>query len=132
MILDTNTYTGLLLKKSGIVALISQASRIGLPLPVIAELKQGFLKGTRLEANTEILERFLARAEVEILLPTISTTEQCARLQFFATQQGRALSNNDIWIAALTIEQDDTLVTYDKDFKVFESLMADKLRVLEA
>jgi len=61
----------------------------------------------------------------------MNTTEQFAKLFVYAERRGRALSHNDLWIAALAQETDETLVTLDKDFTVFAPLMEDRLVLLK-
>jgi predicted nucleic acid-binding protein len=63
--------------------------------------------------------------------PTLETTTYYAELQLLCNQRGKALSHNDIWIAALAREGSDILVTFDKDFTVLNDVFADKLMVLE-
>ena len=130
MILDTNTYTALALANQGGVELINTASVVQLPLPVVAELRYGFVKGSQSDRNEASLQRFLAQPQVTILTPNIKTTEHYATLQLLCKQRGRALSNNDIWIAAMAYEANDSLVTLDKDFTVFAELFGDKLIVV--
>lgn len=130
MILDTNTYAALVQGKASVSEVFASSHTICLPLPVIAELKQGFLGGSMPTQNKQRLEQFMAGDLVEILIPTVETTEHYAALQHYARRKGRVLSNNDIWIAALTLETGDTLVTYDKDFQVFNELLGDGLIIL--
>jgi predicted nucleic acid-binding protein len=67
---------------------------------------------------------------VSVVALTLKTTEYYAELQLLCQQKGKALSQNDIWIAALARETDDTLVTFDKDFVIFAEVLRDKLFVL--
>jgi len=130
MILDTNAYSALARNAPSIVDSINQARQVALPLPVIAELRYGFAMGNQPDRNEALLERFLAQPQASVLSPSINTTWHYAKLQKYCRQQGRALSNNDIWIAALAQEAADTLATYDADFKIFADLFGDKLLLL--
>lgn len=67
---------------------------------------------------------------VEVLMPTNKTTEIYGELSVLCRNKGRALSNNDLWIAALAIECDQPLATYDKDFAALSSRLGDKLILL--
>lgn len=131
MLLDTNAYSALARNVPAIVDIVSSAPGLRLPLPVIAELRYGFAKGSQPERNEQILQRFLAQPQISIVKPTLKTTEHYAALQLVCRQRGRALSQNDIWIAALAHETGDTLVTFDKDFTVLAGILRDKLVILE-
>jgi tRNA(fMet)-specific endonuclease VapC len=130
MFLDTVAYSALAEGMQSIIDAISSASAITLPLPVIGELRYGFLKGSQTERNEENLQRFLAQAHVSIAEPTIKTTTLYAQLQLLCVRRGKVLSHNDIWIAALALEAEATLVTYDQDFSVFSELFDNKLIIL--
>ena len=130
MFLDTNAYSALARGLPAAVAIVQEAASVTLPLPAIAELRYGFAKGSQLQHNEDILQRFLAQPQVQIAVPTLKTTEEYAVVQLFCQRQGRVLSQNDIWIAALARETGETLVTYDKDFAVLAELLDDKLVIL--
>src|SRR5262245_12617192 len=117
MFLDTSAYSGLERGVLSIVGVVREKSSITLALPVIAELRYGFLKGSRQAQNEALLQRFLAQPQISIAMPTLSTTEVYAELELFCQRKGRSLGKNDIWIAALAREADDTLVTFDHDFE---------------
>lgn len=130
MIIDTNVYDAFRRGEPGLLRVSAEATQIALPLPVIAELKAGFLKGSLTGRNMNMLRVFMDQPVVSVLVPTTATADIYAVLQSLCWKQGRALSNNDIWIAALAREDDDVLVTYDKDFIVFQELFGEKLRIL--
>jgi tRNA(fMet)-specific endonuclease VapC len=131
MLLDTNAYSALARGTPTVVEVINSAQELRLPLPVIAELRYGFAKGSQLEGNEQQLQRFLAQPQVSVAVPTLKTIEHYAELQLLCQQRGKALSQNDIWIAALARETDDTLVTFDKDFATFAEIFRDTLLILE-
>lgn len=130
MILDTSAYSGLQNGEQGMIELMRAASEVSVPLPVIAELRYGFAAGTRSQQNEAILQRFLAQAHINILQPTLRTTELYAELAQYCRRSGRVLSHNDIWIAALAKESDQRLVTYDKDFSALHTAMPDQITIL--
>lgn len=130
MLLDTNAYSALARGAPTIVEVIKTASEMWLPLPAIAELRYGFAKGSQAERNEQNLQRFLAQPQIAIAVPTIKTTKYYAELQLLCQQKGRALSQNDIWIAALAREANATLVTFDKDFEILAPVFDDKLIIL--
>jgi predicted nucleic acid-binding protein len=130
MILDTNAYSALARGVQSVVDVVIDSPELSLPLPVIAELRYGFAKGSRRERNEQALQKFLAQPQILVILPTIKTTEYYAEIQLFCQKHGRALSQNDIWIASLALETDDILVTFDKDFAVLREILGDNLVIL--
>ena len=130
MVLDTNSYSALALGTRSIVELITDVPELEIPLPVIAELRYGFLNGSKPEKNEQTLQRFLAQSNVSILEPNMETTNHYAELQLFCKKHGKALSQNDIWIGALAQQHNSTLVTFDKDFQVLRPLIGNLLVIL--
>ena len=130
MFLDTSAYTALNQGNSDMVEVLRGAQSIFLSLPVIAELRYGFVNGSKAEHNEDVLQKFLATSQVLIASPTMETTKHYANLQTICRQSGRALSHNDIWIAAIAYELSQTLVTFDQDFTVFNEIFGKKLIIL--
>ena len=130
MVLDTSAYSALAQGVETIADVISGVPELSLPLPVIAELRYGFLKGSRPDHNERMLQKFLAQPQIRVLVPTMKTTDVYAELQLHCTKRGKALAHNDIWIAALAYEADDMLVTFDKDFAALTEILGDKLLLL--
>jgi predicted nucleic acid-binding protein len=132
LFLDTSAYSALANGQNDIVSLIDSEYNLALPLPVIAELRYGFLKGSRPTQNEENLMRFLAQPQVEIVLPTINTTYKYAEMCLYCVKKAKVLSHNDLWIAAIAKENTGVLVTFDKDFEALKAIFSDKLIVLNA
>lgn len=130
MILDTNAYSALAQANPLIVSVIKGINNLSLPLPVIAELRFGFAKGTKQAHNEQQLQKFIAQPQSTVLMPVLETTWRYAELQLWCAQKGRALSHNDIWIAALAQEAGDILVTFDHDFEILSEIFGDKLLIL--
>ena len=103
---------------------------IALPLPVIAELRYGFLKGSQKDKNEKYLQRFLAQSNVNIARPSMKTTLIYSEMQLLCNRKGRVLSHNDLWIAALAKEANGILVTYDQDFAVLKEMLPEKLFIV--
>jgi predicted nucleic acid-binding protein len=130
MILDTNAYSALARAVESVIDQINGAAEVKLPLPVISELRYGFVKGSQTKKNEQVLQRFLSQPQVAIIVPSIKTTQIYADLQLRCVTNGKTLSQNDIWIAALAQETEDLLITFDKDFEVFSEIFSDKLIIL--
>jgi predicted nucleic acid-binding protein len=131
MQLDTNAYSALVRGLQSITEIVDGVPELKISLPVIAELRYGFVKGSRTEYNEQVLQKFLAQPQISIIVPSLKTTEYYAQLQLYCSKRGRVLSHNDLWIAALAREANEVLITFDHDFKVLESIFHDKLIILE-
>lgn len=116
VLLDTNAYTRLLSGETGIVRIVSLASKIYLPVVVLGELKAGFACGTREAENLTNLDTFLLSPKVNVLPIEAATTTQYAQLYSQLRQQGTPIPINDLWIAALAVQHQLTLCTEDKHF----------------
>src|SRR5665213_3441724 len=122
MTIDTNVYSALARGLTTAANLIDDTTEITIPLPVIAELRYGFKKGSKTEHNEQTLQKFLAQPQVSIAIPSMKTTDIYSDLQLYCSNKGRVLSHNDLWIAALSRELESKLVTFDKDFSVLKDI----------
>ena len=93
-----------------------------MPLIVLGELRAGFALGSKEAANLRTLNKFLDIPNVEILKLTTMTPKLYADLYRQLRLAGKAVSTNDIWIAALAIEQGVPLLTLDADFQAIKKL----------
>ncbi len=114
--LDTTSYSHLVRGNSEVAALLASADLVVIPQPTIAELKSGFAFGSRQEENEANLTRFLSSHKVLPVYPDAVTTEYYVALYAHARRQGRQLSHNDLWIAALSAQYDAELESFDHDF----------------
>lgn len=128
--LDTNFYSALANGEKEAVVILKGSHEIALPLPVIAELRYGFLKGSQKDKNENNLQRFLAQSNVNVAIPSMKTTLIYSEMQLLCSRAGRVLSHNDLWIAALAKEANGILVTYDQDFAVFKEMLPEKLFIV--
>src|SRR6266536_894176 len=87
VLLDTNAYSALARGIPAIVDLVSDAAELTLPLPVVAELRYGFAKGSQAERNEQSLQKFLAQPQISIVIPTLKTTEHYAIIQLLCQQR---------------------------------------------
>jgi tRNA(fMet)-specific endonuclease VapC len=115
--LDTNAYRLFMDADAAVVEFVRSADRLLLPVPVLAELRFGFLNGTKGRANEAHLARFLDRPRVEVLRCDEETADGYAELKLQLKKQGTPIPINDVWIAALVLQHDATLLTRDADFE---------------
>ena len=114
--LDTNAYRAFMEGQDPTVGLVRGAEQLWLPVPVLAELRFGFRKGTRGRANEAALTRFLDSPRVRVLVCDEQTSHSYADLKLQLSRQGTPIPINDVWIAALVLQHGLTLHTFDRDF----------------
>ncbi len=122
ILLDTNAYSRYL-THSEWKWQIQHADRIFLPLFGIAELKTGFLKGTRISENERILQQFCSSPRVSILFPDTLTASCYAEIYNQLRLQGTPIPINDVWIAALALQHGLNLCTSDSHFDHIPQLL---------
>jgi predicted nucleic acid-binding protein len=115
--LDTNAYKALNQGDPGLADEVRRAEALGLPIIVLGELWFGFVNGSKLHHNTEILERFLATPRVQVLELDRLTTRIFGEIATLLRQAGIAIQQNDIWIAALCKQHGYALATRDQGFQ---------------
>ena len=120
--LDTNRYVDLMRGDAGVRALVEGARKVLVPFVVLAELRAGFAVGTPGRANERFLQRFLAKAGVEVVYATDATTHHYAALHRQLRQQETPVPTNDLWIAALVTEHGARLCTRDAHFEKLAQL----------
>lgn len=115
--LDTNAYTAFCKGDTVLKAIIEEAETVILPLIVLAELRGGFLCGNRQNENEKHLELFLNAPRVVVRSPDDTTTYLYAQLFQQLRKLGKKIPINDLWIAALVLQENAILVTYDNHFR---------------
>ncbi len=116
ILLDTNRYRDLCEGSPDALETIQMADTINLPFVVLAELRSGFLCGSRARQNEQYLVRFLNSERAEVLYADENTTHHFAQVFAQLRKQGAPIPVNDIWIAALAIQHDLLLYSRDKHF----------------
>ena len=113
--LDTNAYSDF---ERGIRwgDIVPYATQVTIPLPVLAELRQGFICGSQSNQNEQNLKNFLNNPTVHVQAPDEETTHYYARIYKDLRDQGLLIPNNDIWIASLCLQHNLWLCTIDKHF----------------
>jgi predicted nucleic acid-binding protein len=119
---DTNRLTDLLRGDIRLAKRLGACDEVWVPLMVLGEIKAGFHGGTQRHSNEALLQRFLAKATVSVLLPSRETAEHYARIFVQLKRAGAPVPDNDLWIAALALEHDLTLITRDRHFEKIPQL----------
>lgn len=122
ILIDTNRYRDFCTSVPEAVECCRAAERIFLPFVTLAELRAGFLLGTRSAHNERILAQFLSRPRVAVLYPDEDTTRHYAQLFRQLRQQGTPIPTNDLWIAALAEQHGLFLYSRDRHFDALPQL----------
>src|SRR5438046_738565 len=99
-----------------VVRRVESVAEVILPFAVLAELKAGFIHGTRRAHNEQILSKFLARPVVRSVYPDETTVTEYAVLSADLRRRGKSIPHNDLWIAALCVQHGLTLYSRDGHF----------------
>ena len=121
--LDTNRLTDLFHGDADLADLLSACEEVWIPLVVLAEIKAGFYGGTQRHRNEALLSKLLAKATVGVLLPGRETAEHYARVFVQLKRAGTPVPDNDLWIAALALENDLALISRDRHFEKIPQLL---------
>ena len=116
LMLDTNRYKDFCSGEPTVIDAVHRATVVCLPFIVVAELRAGFACGTRAKQNESVLVRFLNEPCVRVVYATEETTHHYAGLFRQLREQGTPIPTNDLWIAALAVQNDMILGTRDKHF----------------
>lgn len=120
--LDTNVLIELEKGNKNMLSIINKLrqkySSPSLPFPVFSEYYYGYLKKGR-----KGIQAALKRLEVfELLHSTKKSSTTFAEIKYRLEKAGRMLSDMDVLIAALCIDNGATLVTFDKQFEKVDEL----------
>ncbi len=121
--IDTNRLTDLFRGDRALAEYLDICDEVWLPLVALGEIKAGFQGGTRQPKNARLLQSFLAKSTVSILFPGRETAEHYARLFVQLKRAGTPVPDNDLWIAAMVLEHDLTLITRDQHFLKIPQLL---------
>lgn len=116
VLLDTNRLTDAFRGVPAVVKSLEQAAEIWIPFVALAEIKAGFLGGSRAAANEALLSSFLRLPGVGMLYPDAETTDAYARLFWQLRRAGTPVPTNDLWIASLAVQHQLVLLSRDEHF----------------
>jgi tRNA(fMet)-specific endonuclease VapC len=113
---DTNRYRDFCEGVPEVVEQFAIADEIHLPFVILAELRAGFLCGTKARKNESTLIQFLNRPRTRLLYPDEDTTHHYAGIFAQLRAQGTPIPTNDIWTASLVIQHNLLLSSRDAHF----------------
>ena len=113
-LLDTNILIALIAGEVSVTQAVAGAPAVFVPAIALGELYYGARKSARPGQTLQIIERLGASAAV--LSCGAETAQRYGALKARLRASGTPLPENDLWIAALALEHDLTLVTRDAHF----------------
>lgn len=119
-LLDTNIVIGLLASDSSICNSFSSIQFSGLPITVLGELYFGAYLSSKKEKNIAALQQLVKTLTVYQTSDDVSV--KYGEVKSELKNQGTPIPENDIWIAAITLSYQATLVTRDSHFNNIKGL----------
>jgi tRNA(fMet)-specific endonuclease VapC len=119
-LLDTNAIVALQKEDPAFLALLQQGDDLFIPAVVIGGLYYGAANSGRVIENTKVIDDLVA--ENVILGCDTASAKLYGQIRHQLRLKGRPLLENDIWIAAITMQHGLTLVTRDAHFQEIAGL----------
>lgn len=119
-LLDTNIIIALFADEAVVKNNLAQADEVFVPSIAIGELCYGAKKSGRPQENLVRVNELVVNSTV--VGCDAETARQYGEVKNKLRLRGRPLPENDIWIAALALQYELTLVTRDAHFQEVENL----------
>ena len=121
-LLDTNIVIALFADDIAVKSNVAAAEEVFLSSIALGELCYGARRSGRVTENLARIDEFAAHSVV--LGCDIDTAHHYGQVKNALRLKGRLIPENDIWVAAIALQHDLTLVTRDPHFDEVESLKA--------
>jgi tRNA(fMet)-specific endonuclease VapC len=118
-LLDTNIIAAVLNREAAVGGKLRGKS-VYLCSIALGELYFGAYKSTRVNENLKRIADFVDH--YPILVCDQATADRYGQVKLNLRQKGRPIPENDIWIAAISLQHDLVLVTRDEHFKQVDGL----------
>lgn len=119
-LLDTNIVIALFADEVSVKDNLAEAEEVFISSVVIGELYYGAQKSGRVETNLTRIDEFIVGNVV--LGCDADTARRYGLVKNGLRLKGRPIPENDIWLAAIALQYDLTLVTRDSHFDSVENL----------
>lgn len=123
MLLDTNAVIALFRNDPVIVSRLKTVGEVFLCTVVLGELYYGVAKSSQTEKNLQILDEFVSQNV--IIDVNEATARQYGSIKGHLRKKGRPIPENDIWIAAIAMQYNLTLLTRDDHFTEVDNLIVE-------
>ena len=122
LVLDTSAYSHFRGGHPQVLASLTTAVQVFVPVTVLGELEAAFQLGSRVAENRRVLAEFLTPPYVNVLHVTPDTFPHYASVFVALRKAGTPIPLNDVWIAASALEFHGHLLTSDRDYLRIPSL----------
>lgn len=119
-LLDTNIVIALFANEFSVTCQLGEAEEVFTPSIVLGELYYGARRSKRVQENVARIEEFAARSTV--LTCDTETGRRYGEVKDALRQKGRPIPENDVWVAAIALQYDLTLVARDAHFEQVDGL----------
>lgn len=119
-LLDTNVVIALLEGDAAVKDELARADEVFLSTIALGELYFGARKSGRADTNLARIDEFAAGNVV--LICNVDTARRYGEVKNALRLEGRPIPENDIWIAAIALQHDLTLITRDRHFDSVDGL----------
>ncbi|HVT02657.1 MAG TPA: type II toxin-antitoxin system VapC family toxin [Thermoanaerobaculia bacterium] len=114
MILDTNAVSALFAGDPSIAGILEREEQHHLPVIVIGEYRYGLVRSRHRGRLGRLLDLLIHES---IVLPVdVETTLHYANLREELRRSGRPIPENDVWVAALSVQYGLPIVSRDAHF----------------
>ena len=122
-LLDTNIVVAFFANEKRVQNAMDEADEVWLGAIVLGELLFGARKSGRVEANVRRIEDLALKYAV--LSCDAETAHYFGLVKNQLRELGRPIPDNDVWIAAIALQHDLTLVSRDAHFGAVAGLMTE-------
>jgi len=123
VLLDTNIYVAFKRNDMEIVDAFRHLDYIGIDVTVLAELYSGFKCGKKEKLNRIELKEFINNPRVHLLEHDYTTAEYYSIIYLNLREKGSPIPTNDIWIAAVALQNGLAVFTKDNHFSYIDGLI---------
>lgn len=120
-LIDTNIVIALFGNERTVLQHLTPEVEVFTPAIVLGEVYYGAYKSSRVQENISRINQFASRAAV--LECDLVTAQLYGQIKDGLRRKGRPIPENDIWIAAIAMQHDLTLVTRDSHFEEIDGLL---------
>ena len=114
LLLDTSVVIGLARRRAGAADLLTGLSGMVLPVVALGELYYGAFRSQRADENLAWVRQFAAG--LPLLRCDEATAVHYGRLKNDLRARGAMIPENDLWIAALAVQYDYTVLSSDDHY----------------
>ena len=119
-LLDTNIVIAIFANEVAVLQHIAQAEEVYIPVVVIGELYYGAFNSGQAAKNLKKIDEFTL--SINKLDTNLATAKQYGIIKKQLKEKGKPIPENDIWIAAIAMQYQLTLVSRDNHFSYIDGL----------